>query len=176
VNKKARCSKALSAQPVVEESPQKSLTYWHILSALGNLKTDASFEFLLGAVSDHAPDKREKALSSLISVGKELSLAADKKAAMHEFLIEAFKDPSNLVKQTAIESAGILNDAALIEEVAAMAQAKEPSLWKEAHRTLKSMAQNGHKEQVCAAVKKRIESTGDAGRRERLTKLANELN
>ena len=176
VDKKTRSAKALSAQPVVEESQQKSLTYWHILSAMGNLKTDASFDFLLSAVSDFAPDKREKALASLISVGKELNLSADKKAAMHESLIEAFKDPSNLVKQTAIESAAVLNDAALIEEVATMAQAKETSLWKEAHRTLKSLAKTGHKEAVMAAVKKRIDASGDSTRRERLTKLASELN
>ncbi|MBA3856192.1 MAG: hypothetical protein C0507_04715 [Cyanobacteria bacterium PR.3.49] len=176
VDQKSRSAKALSAQPVIEETPQKSVTYWHILNALGNLKSDASFDFLLSAVSDFAPDKREKALASLISVGKELNLSADKKAAMHEFLIEAFKDPSNLVKQTAIESAAVLNDAALIEEVATMAQAKETSLWKEAHRALKSLAKTGHKEEVMAAVKKRIDASGDSTRRERLTKLASELN
>lgn len=176
IDKKSRSAKAPSAQPVMEEKPQESLTYWHILNALGNLKSETSFDFLLSAVGDFAPDKREKALSSLISVGKDLSLTADKKAAMQEFLREAFKDPSNLVKQSAIESAAVLNDAALIEELAAMAQAKEASLWKEAHRALKTMAQSGHKDQVIAAVKKRIESASDSSRRERLTKLASELN
>ncbi len=124
--------KSGSAQPVTEENPQGSLTYWHILNALGNLKSEQSFDFLLSAVQDFAPDKRQKALSSLVSVGKNLSLSPDKNAAMREHLVNAFKDPSTQVRQAAIESAALLGDPSLIEEVAAMTSARETSLWKEA--------------------------------------------
>jgi len=94
---------------------------------------------------------------------------------MRDSLLESFKDPSTLVRQSAIESAASLGDPALIEEIAAMAQAKETSLWKEANRALLSLAETGHKDQVLTAINKRIEATNDQARRERLARLANEL-
>ncbi len=175
VDSQERATKAASAQPVAEENQQASLTYWHILNALGNLKSEQSFDFLLSAVQDYAPDKRQKALSSLVSVGKSLSLSADKQTAMLEHLLKAFKDPSTGVRQTAIESAALLNDPALIEEVAAMTNARETSLWKEANRSLKSLSQQGHKDKVLAELNKRLQCTHDETRRERILNLTNEL-
>ena len=164
-----------SGKPVTEEDPQGSLTYWHILNALGNLKSEQSFDFLLSAVQDFAPDKRQKALSSLVSAGKNLSLSPDKNAAMREHLVNAFKDPSTQVRQTAIESAALLGDPSLIEEVAAMTSARETSLWKEANRALKSLSQQGHKDKVLTELNKRLQSTSDQTRRERILKLTSEL-
>jgi HEAT repeat protein len=175
VNQEVRATKAASAQPVVEVQPKESVTYWHVLRALGNVKTDQSFEYLLSAVQDHAPDKREKALSSLVSVGKALKLSTEKETALRSILLEAFKDPSTLVRQTAIEAAAVFDDPSLIEDVAAMATAKESSLWKEANRSLKSLSQQGHKEKVLAELNRRLITTSDQTRKDRLTKLANEL-
>lgn len=175
VNQEERATKAASAQPVVEVQPKESVTYWHVLRALGNVKTDQSFEYLLSAVQDHAPDKREKALSSLVSVGKGLKLSTEKETALRSILLEAFKDPSTLVRQTAIEAAAVFDDPSLIEDVAAMAIAKESSLWKEANKSLKSLSQQGHKEKVLAELNKRLVTTSDQTRKDRLTKLANEL-
>lgn len=175
VNIDDRSTKAASAQPVTEEDPQASLTYWHILNALGNLKSDQSFDFLLSAVQDFAPDKRQKALTSLVSVGKSLSLPADKSTAMREHLLKAFKDPSTQVRQAAIESAAVLGDPSLIEEVAAMTNARETSLWKEANRALKTLSQQGHKDKVLTELNKRLQSTNDQTRRDRILQLTNEL-
>jgi HEAT repeat protein len=175
VNQQERATKAPSAQPVVEENQQGSLTYWHILNALGSLKSDQSFDFLLSAVQDFAPDKRQKALSSLVSVGKSLSLAPDKQTAMRQHLLNAFKDPSTQVRQTAIESAALLGDPSLIEEVAAMTNARETSLWKEANRALTALSQQGHKEKVLTELNKRLQGTNDQARRDRILKLTNEL-
>ncbi len=175
VNTEERSTKAASAQPVTEEDPQGSLTYWHILNALGNLKSDQSFDFLLSTVQDFAPDKRQKALSSLVSVGKSLSLSADKNTAMRDHLLNAFKDPSTQVRQAAIESAAVLGDPSLIEEVASMTNARETSLWKEANRALKTLSQQGHKDKVLTELNKRLQSTNDQTRRERILKLTNEL-
>lgn len=175
VNTDDRSTKAASAQPVTEEDPQGSLTYWHILNALGNLKSNQSFDFLLSAVQDFAPDKRQKALTSLISVGKSLSLPADKSTAMREHLLSAFKDPSTQVRHAAIESAAVLGDPSLIEEVAAMTNARETSLWKEANRALKTLSQQGHKDKVLTELTKRLQSTNDQTRRERILQLTNEL-
>lgn len=175
VNQEARATKAASAQPVVEEQQKESLTYWHILSALGNLKSDQSFDYLLSAVQDHAPDKREKALSSLVSVGKSLKLQTEKETLLRSILLEAFKDPSTLVRQTAIESAAVFGDPSLIEDVATMAGAKESSLWKAANRALKSLSQQGHKVKVLAELNKRVASTSDLTRKDRLMKLVDEL-
>lgn len=175
VNPQARATKAPSAQPVAEENQQASLTYWHILNALGSLKSDQSFDFLLSAVQDYAPDKRQKALASLVSVGKSLPLAADRQTAMRQHLLSAFKDPSTQVRQTAIESAAVLGDPSLIEEVAAMANARETSLWKEANRALTALSQQGHKEKVLTELNKRLQGTSDQARRDRILKLTNEL-
>lgn len=175
VNQQDRATKAPSAQPVVEEEPKQSLTYWHILTALGNLKSEQSFEYLMAAVHDYAPDKRQKAISSVVSVGKGLNLTTEKETLLRTILLQAFKDPSTLVRQTAIESAAVFNDPSLIEDVAAMTIAKESSLWKEAQRSLKALARQGHKEKVLAEVKRRLAATSDQTRKDRLTKLADEL-
>jgi len=175
VNQANRATKALSAQPVVEDEPMQSLTYWHILTALGNLKSDQSFDYLAAAVQDHAPDKRQKALCSIVSVAKGLNLTTEKETLVRTMLLQAFKDPSTLVRQTAIESAAVFNDPSLIEDVAAMTIAKESSLWKEAQRSLKALAQQGHKDRVLAEVNKRLAATSDQTRKDRLTKLAGEI-
>ncbi|HNB22130.1 MAG TPA: hypothetical protein PKZ32_06930, partial [Candidatus Melainabacteria bacterium] len=175
VSQEERATRATSAQPVMEDQPKKSLTYWHILNALGNLKSEQSFEYLLSAVQDHAPDKREKALSSLVSVGKDLNLPTEKETQLRSILLKSFKDPSTLVRQTAIQSAAVFGDPSLIEDVAAMAGAKESSLWKEANRALKTLSEKGHKEKVLAEVNKRLAATSDQTRKDRLAKLANEL-
>ena len=175
VNQDERATKAASAQPVAEENLQESVTYWHILNALGNLKSEHSFDFLNSAVQDFAPDKRQKALASLVSVGKALTLSQEKQSAMRAHLVDAFKDPSTLVRQTAIESAAVLGDPALIEEVAAMTNARETSLWKEASRALKTLSKEGHKEKVLTELNKRLAGTSDQTRRDRILKLTNEL-
>ncbi|MBX9952595.1 MAG: hypothetical protein K2Y39_25705 [Candidatus Obscuribacterales bacterium] len=175
VNQQDRATKAPSAQPVVEEEPKQSLTYWHILTALGNLKSEQAFEYLMAAVHDYAPDKRQKAISSIVSVGKGLNLTTEKETLLRTILLQAFKDPSTLVRQTAIESAAVFNDPSLIEDVAAMTIAKESSLWKEAQRSLKALARQGHKEKVLAEVKRRLAATSDQTRKDRLAKLADEL-
>lgn len=175
VNPQERATKAPSAQPVAEENQQASLTYWHILNALGSLKSDRSFDFLLSAVHDFAPDKRQMALTSLVSVGKSLSLAADKQKAMRQNLMDAFKDPSTQVRQAAIESAAVLGDPSLIEEVAALTNARETSVWKEANRALTTLSQQGHKDKVLTELNKRLQGTSDQSRRDRILKLTKEL-
>lgn len=176
INQETRATKAPSAQPVVEEQLAETQTYWHILQALGNLHTETSFNYLMAATQDYAPDKREKALSSLISTGRNLNLEGARRSEMLGVLTASFKDPSSLVKQTAIRSAAGLGDSALIEEIAAMALAKETSLWKEAFSSLKTLAETGHKEKVVAELQKKVSATSDQAKRERIQKLISDLN
>ncbi|MBC7999605.1 MAG: HEAT repeat domain-containing protein [Leptolyngbya sp.] len=175
VNLESRATRAHSAQPVVEDQPENTDAYWHILIALGHLKYEISFDFLLSAVQDFAPDKRQQALTSLIKVGSAITLSADKKALMQTQLTNSFKDVSVSVKQAAIEAARLLPTPEIIEEVALMTASKETSLWKESTRVLKELAESGHKGVVLKQLEKAAQATRDQTKRERILTFAEKL-
>lgn len=175
VNPESRATRAHSPQPVVEDQPEDTDAYWHILKALGHLKYEKSFDFLLSAVQDFAPDKRQQALSSLIKVGSAINLSSEKKAQMHSYLSNSFKDVAASVKHAAIESASLLPTPEVIEEVANMTASKETSLWKESTRVLKEMAESGHKVLVLKHLEKAASATKDQNKRERMLSFAEKL-
>jgi HEAT repeat protein len=170
VNLEERTTQPLSAQPVAEENPH-ALTYWITLRALGTLPTKESYEVLFKASRDFAPDKRQMALESLLSVIVSEPGLADNNACAH--LIDvATNDPSVNVRVVAYKAVGQLGFANLIgKTITALCQSKDPSVKRQAKASLLQLAAKGHGQAVCNALTQKLKTEFDPYRRQDLEKL-----
>lgn len=170
VNLEERTSQQLSAQPVMEENTEAALTYWILLRALGALPTKESYDVLLKACLDYAPDKRQMAFESLLSViAAEPSLMDDRFLHLVE---EAINDPSTPVRVVAYKAVGQLELANLITKtVSILAQSKEPSIKRQAKASLLQLASKGHGQAVCRAIEQKLKTEFDPYQRQDLEKI-----
>lgn len=168
VSMETRTQEAPSAQPVVEEDPAGSKTYFLILKALGNYPTDNSQKFLLKANADYAPDKRNQALKSLIkiaSIEKKFAESAKEK------IQNGLTDNSLEVRMTALEGAVTLEAMEGLEKVLDLTGAREVSLANKALSTLSDLAEAGHEKEVKTAVQARLKSVKNQYHREKLSNM-----
>lgn len=175
VNLTERTSKPLSKQPVFEEDPLASKTYWHALKALGRLPNDAAFEILLKATEDFASDKRQQAIVSIIEVVAQPSMEKRRSQVETTITRALEEDPAPSVKIAALNGILQLDLVGLLPEAAKLVGSKETALSREASTTLQLMAGRGHASKVKEIVTAELSSQRDAYKQQRLTKLSDSL-
>jgi HEAT repeat protein len=170
-----RTSRVLSKQPVFEENPEAAKTYWLALKALGSLATDQSAQVLLKATKDFAPDKRQQAFSALIQMAQDATIKEKYSADIESVIRAGLGDPSPSVRATAITGVEKLRLASLIPESVRLTAAKEPSVVKQARRSLAHLAQDGYAELVTKSLKSALSGERDTFRRQRLSILLEDI-
>jgi HEAT repeat protein len=156
-----------SKQPVVESDPDAARTYWHILRALGHLPHKDALPLLLSATSDHAPDKRQQALDSIIEVYERLPDKTPGQNQVEQTITRMLEDPSTPVKLAALDGVSRLRIAGVLPEIVKLCDARENSLSKKAFQTLEELYRHGHKE-VVGAVETRLKHEHNSYKRRQL--------
>jgi HEAT repeat protein len=159
-----RTALPLSKQPVNENDPSASKSYWLILKALGSSGTTESIRYLLSAASDYAPDKREMALSSLIRLYESESTAK----ALSEFtpqiraaISTALDDPSASVRAVALLGVIALTDGDSIEAVIRLTDSPEISVSRQAYVTLEHLSVQGFGASINTAGQERLKANSN---------------
>lgn len=175
VDVEGRLSPPKSPHPVFEDSPERARTYWLMLAALGRLPSPESAALLARAVDDFAPDKRQQALDSLVSVAADSRIKHDIEATVRSALARGLKDPSPAVRMSALRGVGSLGMTDLIAGVLDLLNTREVSLRNAAAETIRSLSASGRREQVIEQVTGRLRGELSARRRERLASLLSSL-
>ncbi|MCB9468867.1 MAG: HEAT repeat domain-containing protein [Candidatus Obscuribacterales bacterium] len=157
-----------SAQPVIEEEEEPARLYFRVLKALGKTAQPEAVAYLVTATSDHAPDKRNRALKSLIEIGDN---KAEHIAAFKNSLIERMSDLSAEVRTTAVDGIGRLGVLEGADRVLELTAAREVSLANKALETLSDLAMNGNRDAIIEKLKTKLKSGGNQYHREKLNKL-----
>lgn len=168
VDQQKRSSQALSSQPVVEKEPEHAQTYWRLLRALGNIPAPDAAGFLFQSAEDYAPDKRQQAIASLVSLSQMVRLSEEEKKRLDALLSQSLRDPSAQVRLTGLEGIGEVGEANHVSDVVAQIDAKEVSLSRQAFKALSLLASRGMGSEVVDALKRKISTTGDARKRQRI--------
>jgi hypothetical protein len=153
-----------SRKPVHEEDREKSRLYWTILRSLGQLPDPRSADFLIDVAEDFAPDRREQALTSLLSLASNLSSAQRSKAI--EIVSRSLDDPSTMMRAAALRGVAILNAVALLDRVVRYCDSQEPSINRQAFATLSSLSMTNHQE-VRKLILPKLEQESDPRRKKR---------
>ncbi|MBS1954569.1 MAG: HEAT repeat domain-containing protein [Cyanobacteria bacterium SZAS-4] len=167
VNLDDRVSRLASKQPVAEENDTEAKTYWQILKALGNLPAPNSMTLLTSATNDFAPDKRERALVSLISAYEKNSSLMSK-TSMQEVLKKGIADSSPGMRVVALEGVSRLNVIELLEQVLDAFGAREISVAKQAKVTLSELWEQGHAAKIKSEIQARLKKESDEFKRKKL--------
>ena len=183
VNIDERKTLSPSQHPIVEENPQAARTYWNILKSLGHLPGSAAIPFLCLACNDHAPDKREQALRSLVLVCTQSSNKSDTTYGITNDITQVIEhslaDPAVTVKMAALEGVGALKLFDSLHSVLKLCDSKEVSLRTKALETVSMLFKADltveHKTKVKAAVAAKLKSELDSHKRERLSNLLESL-
>ncbi|HEY9678228.1 MAG TPA: hypothetical protein V6C76_09475 [Drouetiella sp.] len=170
VDVKERAERILSKNPVAEEKERDSKIYWQILKALGNLPAPNSVALLTTAVKDFAPDKREQALLSLISV-YEQDNSLMSKTTVSEILKSSLSDPASGMRVAALDGVARLNTIDLIEPVLDLFDARETSVAKQAKQTLTMLSMQGNEGKIEKELKARLEKETDQYKRKKISEF-----
>ncbi|HMP51928.1 MAG TPA: hypothetical protein PKD05_10280 [Candidatus Melainabacteria bacterium] len=157
-----------SAQPVIEEEEEPPRIFFRVLKALGKTAQPAAVAYLVTATGDHAPDKRNRALKSLIEIGEK---KAELIATFKNSLLERMTDLSSEVRTTAVDGVGRLGLLEGADRVLELTAAREVSLSNKALETLSDLAMNGNRDAIIEKLKTRLKSGGNQYHREKLSKL-----
>lgn len=171
VDLEERTARTASKQPVFEDNPAASRSYWHILRALSRLPAADSAECLLRASHDFAADKRQQALSSLVAVGNSGQLAEPMVARVASRVVEALHDPSPSVRVSALQGVGGLRLSGVLTDVVRLANARETSVWRQAAQTVRQLHADGYKAEVERALSDGVVGERDHFKRQRLQNL-----
>ncbi|RTL39836.1 MAG: HEAT repeat domain-containing protein [Candidatus Melainabacteria bacterium] len=167
VNLDDRVNRLPSKQPVLEDNAAETKTYWQILKALGNLPAPNSMTLLTTATNDFAPDKREQALSSLISAYEKNSSLMSK-TAVQDVLKKALSDPSTGIRVVALDGVGRLNKGELLEQVLDAFDAREISVSKQAKSTLSKLWAAGKSTDIEKEIQTRLKKEHDEFKRKKM--------
>jgi HEAT repeat protein len=170
-----RTSRKLSPQPVFEDNPPAAKTYWRLLGALSAMPTAQTFEYLLRAKNDFAPDKRQQALQSLTAIAASGKLGPQVNTQVATCVEESFADPATPVKVAALKGVGDLKLVNLLSKVMPLVHVKDTALRRQAQATVRHLYESGFGEQVKAAIKDCIAQEKDTFKREQLHGLLNSL-
>ncbi|HEY9715392.1 MAG TPA: hypothetical protein V6C72_18105, partial [Chroococcales cyanobacterium] len=168
-----RTDKTPSKHPVAEENQPETKTYWRVLQALGHLPTPDSISLLIECTRDHAPDKREQALSSLISCAAVCR--QERPAEIKDAVATGLADPSPQVCIAALNGVAKLGLLDFVDSAITLVNSKQTAINKQAVRTVLDLAEQGHKKQVSEALQKRIARESDHFRKQKLTELLTSL-
>jgi len=173
VDAKERSDRTVSAQPVVEDDEQKTKLYWMILKTLGKLPAPAVVLPLIEACSDYAPDKREQALSSLLSVYlADNSLVT--KSSLHAALERGLSDRNAAVRAVALKGAGEAQALEFLGLIIDALNAPEMSVSRHSQEAL-SYLWSHHCQKVRAALEDRIAKEHDTFRKKKISNLFDSL-
>ncbi len=162
-----RTARLASKQPVAEEKEAEAKTYWQILKALGNLPAANSITLLTTATNDFAPDKRERALTSLISAyEKNNSLMS--KTSVQEVLKKGIADSSAGIRVVALDGVARLNVIELLEQVLDAVDAREISVSKQAKVALSELWAQDHSAKIKSEIQARLKKETDEFKRKKL--------
>lgn len=167
VNLDERVNRLASKQPVAEGKDAEAKTYWQILKALGNLPAPNSVTLLTTATNDFAPDKRERALTSLISAYEKNSSLMSK-TSMQEVLKKGIADPSSGMRVVALDGAARLNVIDLLEQVLDAFDAREISVSKQARAALSELWAQDHASTIKKEIQARLKKETDEFKRKKL--------
>lgn len=162
-----RVSRLASKQPVAEEKDAEAKTYWQILKALGNLPAPNSITLLTTATNDFAPDKRERALTSLISAYEKNS-ALMSKTSIQEVLKKGIADQSPGIRVVALDGVARLNVIELLEQVLDAFAAREISVTKQAKAALSELWAQEHSAKIKSEIQARLKKETDEFKRKKL--------
>ncbi len=169
----------LQAHPVFEEDEKGATTYWRILTTLGNLPSDNSFQFLIEATKDFAPDKRVEAYRSLIKTAVALSAKSEKKdnvlTQVNECISKGLNDPSIEVRKAALSGVHELSLTDDLKRIVKLTSSKELSVVKEAFNSLSELAKKGHKAPVLKALDQGLKVEADLHKRQHLKKFIDSI-
>lgn len=162
-----RVNKLASKKPVAEDNEAEAKTYWQILKALGNLPAPNSMTLLTTASNDFAPDKRERALMSLISAYEKNS-ALMSKTTVQEILKKGIADSSSGVRVVALDGVARLNVIELLEQVLDAFDAREISVSKQAKAALSELWAQEHASEIKSEIQARLKKETDEFKRKKL--------
>lgn len=162
-----RCQRVKSAIPVFEDNPQAAKSYWLALKALSAQNGPEVYDLLLKCLDDFAPDKREVALESLMSIVSHDQPTQILKVKVMDMLNDGYVP----AKLQAIRAVGVLNDPDMISYLLPLLNAKEASVSREAAISLEILAGSGHKAAVVTALEIALKSTKDVYLHDKLNVL-----
>jgi HEAT repeat protein len=179
VTLKERTALPLSKQPVGDDNPRSTKAYWLILKALGQIPSTEAIPYLIEATGDYAPDKRDQALSSLLTIFHQCKDNAkhptkqvvDLGTKLQEVVALAVKDPSPQVRSTALEGAALLDQTELMGEIVRLTEAVEVSVSRKAFGALTSFSRNGHGKEVSTAVEAAMRAHTNTFHQKRLSEF-----
>jgi hypothetical protein len=173
VDVKDRSNRTMSAQPVVEEDEQKAKLYWLILKTLANLPAPGVVLLLVEALGDYAPDKREQALSSLLSV-----YLADKrlvgKDSLRAALQHGLTDPNAAVRAVALKGAAAAEALEFLGLIIDAVNAPEMSVSRQSQEAL-SYLWSHDSQKVEAALEDKIAKENDTYRKKKISNVLHSL-
>jgi HEAT repeat protein len=172
VSMQQRTGLPLSKQPVTEDEPGRAKAYWAVLKALGEIGATAAVPYLIEACSDYAPDKRDQALISLLSVYRQ-SGSKDRQS-FKDSVRQALSDPAPQVRIAALDAVCFLQDVAFVDEAVKLTDSPEVSVGKKAYAALSVLWQGGYREQVEKSVKAALGGQGNKFRQEKLNQFLNQ--
>lgn len=157
VDMEERKTRARAAQPVDEPDRPAARRYWLIIKALGNIPDREGLDFLLEASEDYAPDKREQALTSLVSAYSRLK-PDNIEPLVHKAIERGLKDRSSTVKIAALDAVVRLETLDLIPLVVKQANVKLSSVSRKAISVMTELAGRGNREAVENAVRAHLKT------------------
>ncbi len=166
-----RCQMAFSAHPVIEEDARASNFYWTALKSLGSLPHPAALKLLERAVNDYAPDKREQALLSLqtILLSEELR-KKHYKGNLESLIQERMEDPAAAVQAAALIGVAQHKMTSLLPDLVRALNSRETIVQRQALESCVNLANNGHRNDVKAALEAAITKEHDSSRKFRMNK------
>lgn len=170
VDMEDRVNLPASKHPVAEKDAHAAKMYWHILRALGKSIDDKSRQFLTAACRDFAPDKREQALSSLVSSWTHLPSDSKEKHRLDtvQCISAALEDMSVQVRIAALKGVSSLDAIELLSKALKHTDAKEASLSRQAFKTLADLSKSSSKK-VEDAVTGKMTAELDPHKRKKLS-------
>lgn len=175
INLAQRGQQSFSAHPVLESDKQSTDFYWTALKAMGSLPDKSSLDILSKAVNDYAPDKREQALLSLQTILLTEEMKKAYKGDLEALLRERIQDPSAQVQSAALTGVAQHNLVSLLPEALEAIHSKTQAVFAKAFDALLSLAKNGHKKAVRAAIESSLSKEFDANKKRRLSSIINRL-
>jgi hypothetical protein len=169
-----RTTRPLSKNPVAEDKEAEAKTYWQILKALGNLPAPNSMTLLVRCTNDFAPDKREQAVTSLISA-YEKNRGLMSKTTIIDLIKKALADQSASLRVVALDGAARLDLIEPLEQILDLFDARETSVAKQAKKTLSTLWELAHKSKIEPELQARIKKETDGFKRKKLVEFLEEL-
>lgn len=171
VSMKQRTSLPLSKQPTADDNPPNTKAYWNVLKALGRIPSAVSLPYLLEAVADFAPDKRDQALISALNVYAQAPDVEEFEAPIKEAVTNSLHDPAAQVRVTALGGVAQLGLGTLVGEVIKLTESAEISVGRKAFAVLSDLWDVGYEQQVKSAVQSAMQGQANKFRRESFAKL-----